>query len=226
MIKSIFTIACILLSSIFSNAYAQLNAEACGKISAFNKYPLKGVEVEAKKSQSSTTTDAEGKYCLPVKKNDKITVKADGFETGYKKVSSTDEANINLIYKPNDQSYATVVSKGYMAEDDLKYAVNHLSSENNNFSEYTNIFTLITSRFPGVTVGTDNNGNGTVIVRNARSMMNDPGALYVVNGVVVPSIAQINPADVATIDIVKDSGASVYGIRGANGAVVITTKSK
>ena len=224
MIRTTLIFASLLIFSVAFQATAQ--DQVCGQISAFNKYPLKGVDVEAKKSKRSTKTDEEGKFCLPVNKNDKLTVKAEGFETSNRRVSADDKADVNLVYKSDQKSFARVVGLGYMDANDLNYAVDHLADENNNFSEYTNIFTLITSRFPGVTVGTDNNGNGTIIIRSVRSILNDPGALYVVNGLIVPAIAQINPADVATIDIVKDSGATIYGMKGANGAVVITTKSK
>lgn len=204
----------------------QNKTEACGKVSAFNKFPLKGVEVMAKRSKSMTATDENGKYCVPVFKNDRLTVKAVGFETSSQKVDAGGEKNINLVFKPGQKSFESVVDRGYMDAGDLKFAVNELLAENNNFSEYTTIFTLITSRFSGVEVRTDNFGNGIVIIRGPSSFLNDPGALYVVNGVVVPSIQEISPADVASIEIVKDGGATIYGIRGANGAVVIKTKSK
>ena len=64
----------ILFVGIFSDASAHSLSEVCGQISAFHKYPLKGVEVIEKKSKSNTKTDKEGKYCIPVNENDKLTI--------------------------------------------------------------------------------------------------------------------------------------------------------
>ena len=222
--KKSITLILIFFTGIIFTSQAQQLSEVCGTVSAFNKYPLKGVTITSKKSKETVTTDQEGKYCVAVKEKDKLTVKAEGFETGYSKAGKGDPVDVNLIFKADDRAFDKVVSSGYMSSEDLRYAADHLADENNNFATYADIFTLIIGRFPGVSIGADNNGRRAVIIRGTSSLLNDPTALYVVNGIVVPSIDQISPADVESIDIVKAATSSKYGIRGANGAVEITTK--
>ena len=81
---------------------------------------------------------------------------------------------------------------------------------------YSDIFDLIRGQFPGVSVANDE-----VIIRGASSINMSSEALYVVDGIITNDISWISPGDVKTIDIIKDSQASFYGSRGANGVVVI-----
>lgn len=204
---------------------AQNNQVVCGKVTAFNKYPVNGVKVYAKKSGGATNTDSNGGFCVVAKDNEKITFKADGFETTYKKVAEEDSVNVNLIFRESRKNIEKAVGYGYMKEEDLLYAVNNLSAENNNFGDFTDIFNLIKGRFPGVVIRTDINGNQSVVIRGG-GIANNVTALYVVDGVVVDNILSISPFDVAAIDVIKDGGSSIYGARGSNGVVLITTKSK
>jgi len=197
----------------------------CGQVTAFNKYPIKGARIYAKKSKASTTTDESGNYCVVIKPKDKITFKADGFETSSKKTSDEEKINTNLIFKKGTKNVEIAVGYGYMKKEDLLYAVNNLSDENNNFSDFTDIFNLIKGRFPGVTIRNEQGGSPIVVIRGG-GVANNVAALYVLDGVVVQDIAGISPNDVASIDVLKDGAAAIYGTRGSNGVVLITTKSK
>ncbi len=95
----------------------------------------------------------------------------------------------------------------------------HLSEKNNEFSMYTSIYELITGRFPGVKVS----GN-SIVIRNSGNLYGNYEALLIVNGAAVSDISSISPSEVKTIDILKDSSAAIYGVRGAGGVVVIVTK--
>ncbi|MGB3465087.1 MAG: TonB-dependent receptor plug domain-containing protein [Cyclobacteriaceae bacterium] len=215
----------IALMTVHSFSSAQNSDVVCGRVTAFNKYPVNGVKVSAKKSGAAANTGIDGKYCLVAGKNDKITFKADGFETSSKKIGEEDSVSINLVFKEGKKNIEKAVGYGYMQREDLLFAVNNLSEENNNFGDFTDIFNLIKGRFPGVVIRTDVNGNQAVVVRGG-GIANNVTALYVLDGVVVDNIASISPFDVAAIDVLKDAGAAIYGSRGTNGVVLITTKSK
>ena len=222
MMKIIISL-CLLLIFSFS-VYAQNDNAVCGKVTAFNKYPVKGVKVTAKKSKAATSTDAEGKYCVIVKPNDKISFKADGFDSAQKKVSDSNQINTNLVFKEGKKNIDLAVGYGYMNREDLLYAVNNLSEENNNFSDFTDIFNLVKGRFPGVTIRSGDSGQQVVI--RGGGVTRDVSALYVVDGVVVADISNISPFDVSSIDVLKDGAAAIYGTRGSNGVLIIKTKSR
>lgn len=85
---------------------------------------------------------------------------------------------------------------------------------------YATIYDMIAGRCPGVTV------QGTsVIIRGTNSALGSTEPLYLLNGTPIENIGSINPNDVKSIDVLKDASAtSIYGMRGANGVIVITTK--
>lgn len=220
--KTIVSLFLLLITSL--SIHAQNDNAVCGKVTAFNKYPIKGAKVVAKKSKAATSTDENGKYCVIVKPNDKISFKADGFDPALKKVTKGKELNTNLVFKEGKKNVDLAVGYGYMSREDLLYAVNNLSDENNNFSDFTDIFNLIKGRFPGVTIRTE--GSAPRVVIRGGGITRDVAALYVVDGVVVNDISNISSFDVSSVDILKDGAAAIYGTRGSNGVVIIQTKNK
>jgi TonB-dependent SusC/RagA subfamily outer membrane receptor len=135
----------------------------------------------------------------------------------------TNDLVINLVFIDNEKNREIATGYGYISEEKLGYAVNHLQQENNEFCNYTDIFDLITGRFPGVRVS-HHTGGGAVYIRGVNSINLETEALYVVDGVVTDDITFLHPCDVSSIDILKDGQASIYGVRGAGGVVVLETK--
>ena len=99
-----------------------------------------------------------------------------------------------------------------------------MADENNDFCSYTDVFSLIRGKFPGVTIKNGNSGTEGVFIRGDKSIYGDNEALYVVDGMRVADVSFINPCEMATIDVLKDGGAALYGSDAANGVVVIETK--
>lgn len=223
MIKTAITL--LFFGFTVISVYSQNDQAICGKVTAFNKYPVNGVKVSAKKSKASTNTDAEGKYCIVVKPKDKITFKADGFEPAMKKITNEKEIKVNMVFKEGQKNIDLAVGYGYMEKEDLLFAVNNLSEENNNFGDFTDIFNLIKGRFPGVTIRAGSDGNQKIVIRGG-GVTREVAALYVLDGVVVQDISSLSPFDVASIDVLKDGAAAIYGARGSNGVVLIKTKNK
>ena len=89
------------------------------------------------------------------------------------------------------------------------------------FSQYTDIYDIIRGRFPGVQIS-----GGEIIIRGMNSIMGSNAALLVVDGVAVSesSFASIPTANIASINVLKDAAASIYGVRGAHGVVIVETK--
>ena len=195
-----------------------------GKLTAYNKYPVQNIEVKTKKSKASVKSDSLGMFSIVCNEEDKIIIKPKAFRTVSRKVSEdTDTLHINLIFIDTKSNREVATGYGYISQEDLTYATNHLQQENNEFCNYTNIFELIKGRFPGVSVSSGQIG-GAVYIRGATSVNMSNEALYVVDGGVVSTIDYIHPCDVRSIDVLKDASAAIYGTRGSNGVVVIQTK--
>lgn len=195
-----------------------------GKLTVFNTFPVKNVEVTSKKAKSSTTTDSLGIFAIVCQEKDVIKIKPKAFQAVNKSVKGeTDTLKINLIFIDSQKNREIAVGYGFISAEDLNYAVDHLESQNNNFCSYNNVFDLIRGQFSGVTV-TDN----AVYIRGGNSSFT-PGAseaLFVVNGQPTSGVDWISPCEIATIDILKGSDAAIYGTRGGNGVVLITTRKE
>jgi TonB-dependent SusC/RagA subfamily outer membrane receptor len=195
-----------------------------GKLTAYNKYPVRNIEVKTKKSKASVKSDSLGMFSIVCNEEDKIVIKPKAFKTVSRKVDEdTDTLFINLVFINTKANRDIATGYGYISQENLTYAMSHLEQENNEFCNYTNIFELIKGRFPGVTVSSGQIG-GAVYIRGATSINMSNEALYVVDGGVSTSIDYIHPCDVRSIDVLKDASAAIYGTRGSNGVVVIETK--
>ncbi len=208
---------------ILAATVAAQNRVVHGKLKVFNTYPVKNVEVNAKKSKATIHTDSLGQFNIVCYEKDVIRIKSKTFNPVNVRVGSdTDSLEINLIYVDNKVNRERMISSGYLEEKDLLYAIDHLAHENNEFCSYANIFDLIKGRFSGVMV----TGNHIYVRGGLNSFSGANQALYIVNGVESSSLDWITPCQINTINILKDANASMYGSRGANGVVVIEMRKE
>lgn len=196
-----------------------------GKVMAFKGFGLKGVEVKAKRSGHTATTDSLGNFELIVKHPDQLRVKAKGFKPMQQKYHGHGDVALNLIYMDNTWAYDQIVTNGYMSKEDLDYCIEHLLSQNNNFDRMADIFQVIQSVYPQAKVA-ELRGQQRIFLnsRGAQSIIADADALVVVDGVVTENFAGIQPSKVADVKVLLGNEASYYGTRGGNGVVEITLK--
>ncbi len=191
-----------------------------GRLTVFNRYPVKNVEVRARKAKTAVRTDSLGRFTLVCYDRDVIQIKTKPFKPVSKKVGpKTDTLVLNLYFIDSKENRKRAVGYGYINKEDLSYAVDHLQGENNDFCNYSNIYELLRGRFSGITVA-----DGKIYVRGSTNFVGQTQAVIFVDGVETSSIGWISPCDVESIDILKDSNAAIYGTRGANGVVLIRTK--
>jgi len=196
-----------------------------GKLTTFNEYPVKNVEVAAKKAKSTVMTDSLGQFEIVCNEKDVIMIKAKVFQAFNKKVSPDDDfVNANLIFRDSPQNREIATGMGYITHEQLTFALAHLADANNDFCNYSDVFSLVKGKFPGVMVKQNTSGTEGIFVRGDKSIYQDNEAIYVVDGVRVADISFVNPCEMSTIDVLKDGGAALYGSQAANGVVVIETK--
>ncbi len=220
--KTIALIAACLLFSITSLAQTRV---VKGEITTFNKYPVQNVEVASKKAKSTVMTDSLGQFAIVCNEKDVIQIKAKVFQALSEKVKADDDfISVNLIFRDTPQNREIATGMGYVSHEQLTFALAHMADENNDFCNYTDVFTLVKGKFPGVTVKSNSMGSNGIFIRGDKSIYGDNEAIYVVDGIRVGDVSFVNPCEMATIDILKDGGAALYGSQAANGVVVIETK--
>lgn len=111
------------------------------------------------------------------------------------------------------------IGYGNQMKDNSAYSVSKLKIKEKEIASYNSIYDYINGRIPGVQV------NGTkIIIRGVGSINGETDPLILVDGVQTSDISYLNPNDVADVSVLKDASASIYGVQGANGVILITTK--
>ena len=219
------TIALISVCILFSLSSVAQTRVVKGKLITFNTYPVQNVEVASKKAKSTVMTDSLGQFEIVCNEKDVIMIKAKVFQSFNKKVKEDDDyISANLIFRDTPENREIATGLGYITHEQLTFALAHMADENNDFCNYTDVFSLVKGKFPGVTVKSNSMGTDGIFIRGDKSLYGDNEAIYVVDGVRVGDVSFVNPCEMATIDILKDGGAALYGSQAANGVVVIETK--
>ena len=106
------------------------------------------------------------------------------------------------------------------------YANTKIDVKEDEMVGYSNIFDYLRGKVPGVQIGTAGPGGmPSVTIRGASSFNASTEPLYILDGSEVKDISNISPNDIASVEVLKDASSSIYGVRGANGVIIIKTKS-
>ncbi len=208
----------------------QLDKTISGKVTDENQDGLPGVNIVVKGTTVGTVTDVNGNYRLSVPDETTILLFSSvGYAT--EEVSIGGRSVINLEMVPDIQSLSEVVVIGYgsVQKRDLTGSVSSVSSEDIKRVPVLGLDQALQGRASGVYV-TNNNANpgGEVNIRirgtNSVQGYNEP--LYIIDGYIGGNINTVDPNDIASMEVLKDaSSTAIYGARGANGVVIVTTKS-
>ncbi|MDO4163853.1 MAG: TonB-dependent receptor [Bacteroides sp.] len=201
-----------------------------GVVSDANGDPLVGVNVVEKGSAGNgSITDVDGKFALNVSPNATLVFSYIGYTT--QEVALNGRRNLNVTLTEDSETLDEVVVIGYgvVRKADLAGSVAVMDNKSFKDQPITQVSDALQGRVAGVTVVSDGLPGGSVKIRirgnNSINKSNDP--LYVVDGMVRESgLEGINPEDIQSMQILKDaSSTAIYGSRGANGVVIITTKT-
>jgi len=196
-----------------------------GELIVFNRYPVANLEVKAKKAKTTATTDARGRFELQCNEKDNIVIQGKVFQSVSRRVSHGDFLEENLIFKDSPKNRELAASLGYISQEDLSYALINLLHENNDYCNYSDIWSLIRNKFSTVQIRQTNSGEtGVYFNRGMRSISGDNNAIYNLDGIKVQDISGINPCEIAELTMVSSGTAAKYGHGAANGVVVIKTK--
>lgn len=198
-----------------------------GKVTSDKGEPLPGVSVNVKGTKIGTTTDANGSYAIVATGTDAILVFSYiGFTAKEMPVNGRTTINVQLVEELTSLGEVVVVGYGTQRKKDLTSAVSVVNVGSMIKQPTASVNNLLQGQASGVTVlGSGQPGEEPQVRIRGVNTFGNNNPLYVVDGVPTQSIADLNPNDIETMQVLKDAGsASIYGSRAANGVIVITTK--
>jgi TonB-dependent starch-binding outer membrane protein SusC len=221
----------ILLLSVPGVLWAQTRQVTGVVTSADNKQPVAGATVTVKGTRTSVATDAQGRFRITVNNDAKtLVITHASFASFEVSVDGKNTADAEL--QPEVRSMNDVVVIGYQSvrRKDLLASVSSLGSKDLKDIPINSAAEALNGRLAGVTATTSEGSPDADIrirIRGGMSITQDNSPLYVIDGVQMENaLNTISPQDILSIDVLKDAAATaIYGARGANGVIVITTKS-
>ncbi|MBB4110567.1 SusC/RagA family TonB-linked outer membrane protein [Pedobacter zeae] len=220
---SVLAAFCLLTINV---ALAQ-NITVKGKvIDGGDKTPLPGVSILIKGTQGGTQTDVNGNYSLSVPANATLVFNFVGYTAQEQAVNNQTTINVSLASSTQQLEQVVVVGYGTQRKIDVTGAVGTVKGEDIAKQASVNPVSALQGKVAGVSItNTGTPGSSPQItIRGTSTIYGKTGPLYVVDGVWYDDINFLNPADIANISILKDaSSQSIYGIRAANGVVLVTT---
>lgn len=200
-----------------------------GTVSDESGEPIIGATVKVIGTNDGTVTDFDGRFQLNVKANAQLSISYVGYAT--EKVAVNGKTNLKVVLKGDETVLNDLVVVGYgtMKKSDISGSVATINKEQMERKVPVNIAQALQGAAAGVMVTNQDGAPGSksaIRIRGIGTINGDAQPLYVVDGVQVGNSADfVNPADIESIEILKDASATaIYGSAGANGVIMITTK--
>jgi TonB-linked SusC/RagA family outer membrane protein len=200
-----------------------------GKVTDEKGNPLPGVTVAIQGTTKGTITDADGNYTLQnVSPNETLEFSFVGMQKSMAKVGDHSVINVTMTESATGLNEVVVIGYGIVKKIDLTGAVANVKGSDIKSQGVSDLTRSLQGKMPGVEIESAGGapGDGTRILIRGVGTLGNATPLYIVDGVPVASIDNLNQADIQSIDVLKDaSAAAIYGSRAANGVVLVTTKS-
>ena len=197
-------------------------------ISATDQEPIIGATVLEKGSLNGTVTDLDGQFTLAVKNNAVLVVSYVGFTT--QEIATAGRSDFRVVLAEDNKLLDDVVVVGYgtMKKSDLTGAVASANIKAFEKSPNTNVLQSLQGTVPGLNVGQASSAGSdpSITVRGTNTISGNSSVLVVLDGIIYTGgLSSLNPADIQSVDVLKDASATaVYGAQAANGVLLITTK--
>jgi len=227
--------------------------QVSGKVTDEKGDPIVGATVKVKNSQTTAISDGSGNFKITVPEDAILVFSFVGYQQQEVPVKGRNAINVSLMMQDNGLNAVVVVGYGTQKQKDVTGAVSALTSENFNKGAQLSPQALLQGKIAGVNVAQNSGKPGTsntVRIRGGTSLTGSNDPLYVIDGVPISTSAglgqasirgtgtdvfdqepvnplqTLNPNDIESITVLKDASATaIYGSRGANGVIVITTKN-
>jgi TonB-linked SusC/RagA family outer membrane protein len=207
---------------------AQSTLQVKGKVTSSDG-PLPGVSIQVKGTGSGATTDADGNYFITVP-NESATLVFSFIGFLAEEVPVNGRTVIDMLLMEDITTLTEIVVVGYGTESrkNLTSAISTIKTEDLNRGAISDVGQLLQGKVPGLNISRsgDPNRAAAIVLRGASTLRDGAQSpLFVIDGVIGADISLIAPDDITSIDVLKDASATaIYGNRGANGVIIVTTK--
>lgn len=233
LFSRVFFIQWLFLTALFSlvtmSGYAQ-GKTITGKIIDSTGEPVIGASVLVKGTTNGVISDIDGNFTISgVAENATIQISFVGYKTQELAVAGKTQFNVTLVDDTEMLDEVVVVGYGVQKKSDVTGAMARVGEKELKAMPVKNALEGMQGKTAGVDITSSQRPGevGGINIRGVRSIDADQGPLYVVDGMIIQNggIENINPSDIESIDILKDASATaIYGSRGANGVILVTTK--
>ena len=200
-----------------------------GVVTDDKNLPIPGANIKVKGTTIGTVTDNDGKYTITADAHATLVFSSVGYDSKEIEVDKRSKIDVRLTTSSKSLNEIVVVGYGTQKKRDVTGAVGSVSLTAVSKTPVYGTAQLLEGQVAGVQVTQTNSQPGaafTVRIRGTNSINYSSDPLYVVDGFAGADITALNPNDIASMDVLKDaSSTAIYGNRGANGVVIITTKS-
>ena len=221
---------CVFLSMIGLHEAIAQNFSVTGKItSQTSNEPLAGVTVSVRGTSVATTTDKDGNYAIAVpKKGAVLVITYTGMGTQQATVNGPGAKNFSLVQATSTMDEIVVIGYGQQKKSLLTGAISSVKADQLNTVSNTRIEQALQGRVAGISIAPQSGqpGAGLSVKIRGTASNNNTAPLVVIDGIKSGGIESLDPAEIASIEILKDgASAAIYGSEGSNGVILITTKS-
>ena len=227
ILKAVFTLIILLAPSFVMSAQ---DKRVTGIVVGADGKPVAGVTVLISGTTTGVVTDTNGKYAIRATKDDILIFTCLGYKDVQERVENRTQINAVMVESAQQLEETVVIAYGTAKKSDLTGSVSVVSMEDIESSTSLTLDGALQGRVAGVEIisgGGEPGAENSILIRGARSLSagNDP--LIVVDGIVdaVSNFSEINVQDIKSVSVLKDaSSTAMYGSRGANGVILVTTK--
>lgn len=204
------------------------NGRVTGKVTDQDNAALPGVSILISGTSQGTVTDGEGNFVLNAPGNGTLVFSFIGYESQTIAIGNRSAIEVKMAQESRSLGELVVVGYGTQRKTDVTGALSVVSTREFSQQPVTRLDQVLQGRAAGVQVTQSNGapgGDSRVRVRGANSVLGNNDPLYVIDGFVGANYNLLNPNDIESLQVLKDAAStSIYGSRGANGVIIITTK--
>ncbi|OQP47744.1 SusC/RagA family TonB-linked outer membrane protein [Niastella yeongjuensis] len=214
----------LLLSPLYMLAQSPL---VTGTVKDSTGHPMAGISVSVKGKKIVTSTRPDGTFAISAQKSDVLVFS--GVSLDVQEVALDGSSSIDVTMRSTALVMTDIVVVGYgkTSRKSLTSAITTIKPEEMNKGSISDVGQLLQGKVPGlnITASGDPNRPAAVVLRGASTINSPSGPFYVIDGVPGVDISLIAPADIASIDVLKDAAATaIYGNRASNGIIMVTTR--
>ncbi|WP_298532329.1 SusC/RagA family TonB-linked outer membrane protein [uncultured Algibacter sp.] len=221
-------LSCLLL--ILSGFY-EVNAQQTitGTVSDESSIPIAGANVLVQGTTTGTVTDFDGNFSIKASSSDVLLVSYLGYVTQNVTIGNQTSLNIILVEDAAQLDEVVVIGYGTAKRSELTESVSQVSAKSFEQQPVVRVEQALQGRSAGVTVARANGSPGAgakIRIRGVNSITGNNSPLVVLDGFIGGDLRTLNPADIESFQVLKDASATaIYGSRGANGVILVTTKT-